>query len=762
MAPRTDRLPLMPRFVPLLAAVSLALGAGSPPAGAQSAPQRQELERFRDSLAALSELPPLKALEADLIIKARQDRGNAMLHLRLGFLALRMGDITEGDDQRRHFDEAGGEFEWATQEQPNWPYGWYGLGFAELGVGDSELPLVSGFQSMLGRDALTRSANAFARSAEVDPGFVAGLAELSNTALKQRVNARADVALAALRRASRTAAATSPEVLLARGRIERAVGSLDSSAAALTRLLTRDSTNGMARYELARTRFLQDDGGAQPLWYRALGSSDSNTMTLMRDDLAAVIPDSLLVRFDRASGVARVQMVRQFWESRDDDELHPRGGRIAEHYRRLDHARRSYRLVSQRRQYGIAERFRSNQSDVDDRGVIYIRHGEPDEKVRYNAPGIEANESWLYRRESGDLIFHFVARDDVQDFRLVESLFDALDYEATVAMRDAEGLLNDARGDDLRRHTEGLLRSREPLDPIYSRLLGAGRGGNAQLLTEERRAGARAIAEGTTTDSWPLHLGDRIEADIVALAVGSDLGGPALQIAFAVPGSELTARDVDGGFAYPVRLRASVISLDGTTVAVVDTTRTFRAREPVGERRMLLGRLPVAVPPGTFTVRLAIQTDQGGLVTVRDTVRVASPLGPEPGLSDLALGAKSVFLPWPLPGGDTAWVNPTGVFRRDEPAQLYFEVTGLKPAEPYQIAMEVRRPRGGSIFRRLLGGGGSALKLSFDQVHPGGIDRVVRELDFNRMSEGDYVLEVTVRTTEGRQVRRSQAFRVNE
>jgi GWxTD domain-containing protein len=762
MDPSIDRLPPMPRIVCALAAVLLALTAAAPAAEAQSAAQRAELERFRDSLAAISEVPPLRALEADLIARARQDRSNAMIHLRLGFLALRMGDLTEGDEQRRHFDEAGGEFEWATQEQPNWPYGWYGLGFAELGVGDSELPLVGGFQTMLGRDALTRSATAFARSAEVDPGFVAGLSELTNTALKQRVNARADVALAALRRASRTSAAASPEVLLARGRIERAAGSIDSSAAALTRLLARDSSNTMARYELARTRFLQDDGGAQALWYRALSGADSATLVLLREDLAAVMPDTTLERFDRLRGTPRVQMVREFWESRDDDELQPRGGRVAEHYRRLDQARRNYRLVSTRRQYGIAERYRSSQSDIDDRGVIYIRHGEPDEKARYNAPGIEGNESWLYRRESGDLIFHFVARDDVQDFRLVESLFDALDYQSTLAMRDAEGLLNDARDDDLRRHTEGLLRSRESLDPIYSRLLGAGRSGNAQLLTEERRAGARAIALGTTTDSWPLNLGDRISADVVALAVGSDMAGPALQIAFAVPGSGLTARQVDGGFAYPVRLRASVIALDGSTVAVVDTTRTFLAREPVSERRLLLGRLPVSVPPGTFTVRLAIQTDQGGLVTIRDTVRVASPLGPEPGLSDLALGTRSVFLPWPLSSGDTAWVNPTGIFRRDEPAQLYFEVTGLKPSESYEILLEVRRPRGGSILRRVFGGGGTAIKASFDQVHPGGVDRVVRELDFDRLSEGDYVLEVTVRTTDGRQVRRSHAFRVTE
>src|SRR5690606_13664437 len=195
-----------------------------------------------------------------------------------------------------------------------------GLGFAELALGDSEIPLVSGFQQMLGKDALTRSANAFARSAEVDPGFVAGLVELSTTALRQRINARMDVALAALRRASRTPSATAPELLLARGRVERAVGSLDSSAAALQALLRSDSTNVLARYEMARTRFLEGDEAALGLWYGALSVGDSSALEHFREDLAILLPDSLLLEFNVASGARRVELVRQFWESRDDDE----------------------------------------------------------------------------------------------------------------------------------------------------------------------------------------------------------------------------------------------------------------------------------------------------------------------------------------------------------------------------------------------------------------------------------------------------------
>lgn len=751
------------RFAPLASLVLLLLPPSQ--AGAQSNAQRVALERFRDSLEAVPEAAALRDLEADLIAEARRDRDNAMLHLRLGFLALRLGQLAEARDDggaaRRHYDEAGGEFEWAIQVKPDWPYGWYGLGVAELGLGDSEVTLVEGFQTMLGRDALTRSANAFAKSAEVDPGFVAGLVELSNTALRQRINARMDVALAALRRASRTSSARSPAVLLARGRVERVVGSLDSSVASLTRLLDRDSTNATARYELARTRFLQDDPRATPLWYAALGSGDSTATALIREDLTTLLPDSTLAAFDRAAPDARVALVRAFWTVRDDDELHPRGGRVAEHYRRLDVARRSYRLVSENRQYGIAERYRSGQAEYDDRGVIYIRHGEPDERAQYNAPGIEPNESWIYRRESGDLIFHFVARQDVQDFRLVESLFDVLDYASTVAMRDLERNSNDPTTETLRRDIEGLLLSREPFDPLYSRLLGAGRSGSAQLLTEERALGRRSIAIGTSTDSWPLDLGPEIDAHLRVLAVGSDASGPQLQVAFAIPGRDLVARDVEQGHAYPVRIRASVMSLDGTTVARADTTRSFLAGEPIGPEELLLGRLPVNVPPGMLTVRVALQTDVGGLVTAREEVRVPSPLGPEPGLSDLALGARSVFLPWEVPGGDTAWVNPLSRFDRQEPAQLYFEVTGLPPGEQYTVEMTVRREGGGSIFRRIFGGG-EALKIEVVREHPGGIDRINRELSLERISAGKYILEVKVRTADDREVVRRRDFEVVE
>ena len=136
--------------------------------------------------------------------------------------------------------------------------------------------------------------------------------------------------------------------------------------------------------------------------------------------------------------------------------------------------------------------------DFDDRGVIYIRHGEPTSRATYAAPGLEPNESWRYTRPEGDLLFHFVAREDVQDFKLVESLFDVLGFSEQVALREDRAGQNPM--------AEQLMLSREQLSPIYTRLQAAGQIGSGQYQAEERQIGQNSIALGTRTDSYQLRF----------------------------------------------------------------------------------------------------------------------------------------------------------------------------------------------------------------------------------------------------------------
>src|SRR5207249_297867 len=167
-------------------------------------------------------------------------------------------------------------------------------------------------------------------------------------------------------------------------------------------------------------------------------------LALYRADLSVVAHHDELAPFDGFTSPApRAAWLERFWLQRDVAEARDPGERLAEHYRRWFYAWHNFRLVSRHRHYDITERYRADQLDFDDRGVIYLRHGPPDKRATYPRvlDRLEPNETWLYRRPDGDLIFHFVAREDVQDYKLVESLADALysGFRGPLALTGARG-----------------------------------------------------------------------------------------------------------------------------------------------------------------------------------------------------------------------------------------------------------------------------------------------------------------------------------
>ena len=181
-----------------------------------------------------------------------------------------------------------------------------------------------------------------------------------------------------------------------------------------------------------------------------------------------------------------------------------------------------------------------------------------------------------------------------------------------------------------------------------------------------------------------------LDAQLDAIAVGSDSAGQLLQVAFAIPGTSLYARPSSGPVVYPVRMRVSVIRRgSGQVVAAIDTLRNFVASAPVPTDGTLFGRLPIRVPPGDYTVRIALETPGRGVMGPRQVVRVAGATAQSLDLSDLALGARSIRLPWRTPRGDSLWVNPSRAFRSGEPMQVYFEVIGIPAGTAYQYDLAV-------------------------------------------------------------------------
>jgi len=724
---------------------------------AQSPADRATLASLRDSLALANDSVALRRLEAATIELAKQQRDDPLIHLRLGFIAYRLGEITRNN---QHYDDAAGEFEWAGELRPEWPYPWYGLGLAELAAGEHSVMAIENLRQMMGKDYLSKAAKAFARATQADPSFASAVVDLANTALTQRIRPRLEVALSAVRLAAASPAGGHPEVQLVRGRVEREAGEADSALAAFRAYLAADGDSGVGLLEVARTSYLarRPREGWAAYFNGARRAISPSAVALYRLDLSWIADSAELRAFDALESPGeRAAWLDAFWSKRDAAEARDVGERLAEHYRRWFEARDNFRLVSRHRHYDITERYRSPQAEFDDRGVIYLRHGQPDRRAQFVQPNVEPNESWLYRRPApgGDLVFHFVARDDATDFKLVESLMDVLGFSRSV--RASSGI--DAQVVDL-------YASRHDFGPLYTRVAASQRAPGNELA-EERDRGRRSIAHGTMSDSYTRRFDLPMSLVASEFVVGDDSGGQALHVVFAIPAERLSAAPAEaaGGLRYPLQFRVIVADSTGRVVAQLDTVRVFTARQPLRHPDFLTGRLALPVPAGTYVYRLLVATSDGGAGDLVSREARVDPLDARRfAVSDVVMGRDGSGLVWFAPSGDTVPLNPLQRFPEGSAVNLYYEIYGLASGAAYHTVVRLEREGGRSLFSvigRLFGGGRSPVLLEFDAPSSGPVTRVQRGIELRDVSKGRYRLAVVISDpATGASATRSQRFQV--
>jgi GWxTD domain-containing protein len=720
------------------------------PACAQDPEARAAIEALRTELATVGDSSVLLAREAAGIERARLDRDNPLVHLELGFLAYRLGELT---GERRHYDDAAGEFEWASELRPDWPYPWYGLGLAELALGEHPAIAIENLRQALGKDFLSKAATAFARAAEVDPSFARAVIDLADAARRQRIGQRLDVAQRALRAAAGTEAGRQPGVQLARGRVEREMGEGDSALAAFRTFVAVGGDRALGLLEQARTLFYlrRPDAGSAAYYAGATDLTSDEARAEYRSDIEWIATDDELEAFDGRASSELAGFLRAFWAERDAAEVRVSGERLAEHYRRYFYAWRHFRLASRRRHY-TNEPYRSAQTLLDDRGVIYLRHGEPDERARFVSRDVEPNESWLYVWPDGRRIFHFVARDDVQDYKLIESLSDVFGDSAITWQ--AQGRLPPIASE--------LYDSRAQLDPTYRRIAQSPTA-QGTILANERSAGRRAIGVGTTTDSYPLRFAHRLQPQIQLYAVGGTDATSRVLLVFALRAGRLTGQRRGGGLRYPVAVRVATRDDSGAR-SWLDTVRVFQSPTPLKEDQLLTGFIEFPVPPDTHDLRLAVLEPDRDAGDVMDVTGFGVPDFRSDGLvlSDLVLGDRTSDLSW-IVSGDTVPLSPRGAYVHGGTAELYYEVHGVPAGTRYRARIEVGGKSGGSIFARIgrLFGGGPPVAFSFDGVTTDVPQRVRQTVALAPLDPGDYVLTLTLEDLDrGRRERREVPLRV--
>lgn len=707
------------------------------PLSAQSPADRHGLDRFRDSLAAATDTTTLRTLQRNLSRQAGKQPANGMLPLRAGLVALRLGELATEPDGAR----AIASLRLAASRQPGWPYAWYALGLAQAlrSRWEQADPLALG--NRVGIGMLERAAESYRRAIEADAEFLPAAMALTHLALGLRDTALVSVARDQLRRSVVTPN-PDPLMLLAWGRLERAAGEPDSAAAGFERYLASGANRALGLLELARTRLAEGAVDGEGLYFEGAALDDSLAVEGYRKDLMPIALDSELARFDGLRGKERAEYLRQFWVDRDALELRGDGERIREHYRRLLYAGRNFALTVSRRFYGGSDAYRSGSTDVDDRGIIYVRHGEPAERLRPFVFGLMPNESWRYARADGDLLFHFSSGSDengggdLYDYRLVESVLDLH------GSRDAP--------------IDQLLLSRQSLSPVYGRMLNWGAYGAAKSRSRERGIGQASIAFGTTTDSYELQFARPLTAVANLIAVGGEGEARLGHFVFAVgePGS--TAEMRDGEASYPIRVRLVAFDAAGRALARVDTTVTFELSAPLTPGQYLVGRVPLILATGSWSWRAALQQgDQAGVVLPRDSVVVTGG-GPALSLSDLALGARAASAVWhPVPG-DTVFLTPFDLFREGGELELYYEASGVTSGAPYRHRIGVFRLKGDPALPEPR----PVVTLAFEERATGTVARSSRTLQLGRLKPGRYVVEVEVSGPDGDTQKRRSEFRV--
>ncbi len=680
----------------------LVLGTGVPSAAAQGVRDPDpEVGAFRDSLAR-SDPDQLRSIERALLARVRRERTNPAIHLRLGMLAFRLGE----------YSDAASEFKWTTQLAPQWGVAWFGLGHAELALGETVDTSKLGRQALLAKDAWARASHAFARALAADPTQVGNLEALVRERMAFDRPAPADIVRDGVRRAAaRTATAA---IGLGLGRIELAMGDSAAAIAAFDAASALPGGPAVGRLESARVRLTRADPRGQTLYFEAAALDDSAAVARLRRDVAWVATGAELDQFDRLSGADRSRFLGEFWARRDRGDLRQTGERLREHYRRLAVAARSF------------------PNPDDQRTAVMVRHGEPTARATARVPGLAGNESWWYGRAEGELVVHFVSGADPTYFGVVESLFDLIVERGTPAGDDQ------VTGDV----TDQLLRSRAQLSPFYQSAAAGRRDQLGPFRIREREIGKASRNLALTTDRFPLRFARDLPVRAQWLSLGSGTDRPGTDLIFAIP---LFATDSGGSVlegTRRVRLRAVAWDSLGVPAVAVDTVITGTVSDDRAGSRFLRGHLPVRLAAGRFTARVAIEVGTRGSVVTTDEL-VVRPQGAD-WQGDVALGSRATGSSVAIGGlGQSVESDPWGGYRRSDTLSVYGMAMGRAGSVPTEARVRVRSVRSDGKVDSWRGWPDAPARVPL-QGGPDGRVRLALALPLRKLKVGLHEVEVGI------------------
>ncbi len=545
---------------------------------------------------------------------------------------------------------------------------------------------------------------------------------------------------------------------------------------------------GLLLLDQARVGFLaRDVGTAVAAYWAGCETADQATTVeywLDIEALATPVENEYWERFLTLPPGERdlCDALLRFWNERAAASLTTVGARVAEHYQRLAVARRGYLRRGGKKGPTFSTRLgRPEKTIFDDRGLVYLRMGEPDRRTSFggavsldanvvSAECYQPNESWAYYYPHGTIIYHFSTFGGTDDWWLLENLGDVYACGNPDASAPEGGVgqltpINASRSFVRGRYAylvlKDLYMSRGGLDPRYEQI--------AFLMRYEQPIGASASFYGTSgqsaltverelteeaawmwqdasflVDSVPERPGVDPKARMLMeeLQFRSDRPGMTrVWIDGIVSVDELTPEPLEDG-----RLRYRIETVFGVIDERSRYSRGTKTIEVYADEELPLGagipvRVPFDLPPAEYRYTLLVQnaTRRAGEQEkvgnfYRAPLSVALFDGTIPQLSDMAIAPDSAGS-WTI-GGDV-YLRPSPLHNTgpDGIAHVYYEVYGLSPSGEYLTSVQLV-PSDGEPF---------TLEFRGDAPpDPNGRVTGYMRLDLSDSPSGDYEMSVVV------------------
>ena len=383
---------------------------------------------------------------------------------------------------------------------------------------------------------------------------------------------------------------------------------------------------------------------------------------------------------------------RKFWKSRDPSPTTEYNERLVEHYRRVNYAKQNY-TMKQTKGY-------------DDRGIVYIKHGEPDQKAELTGNfGVRDNETWVYRRKPDNFVFHFVRK--TSSYFIANSLLEAVIGSAyTTAFQQRENPESPEepvtmQAQDFSYNWRDLLWSRIEIDPIYMRLYNErvdfdeGDYLYNEMITsfqmDEARLVEAALTKGIESETYMPDMGTEpldyyyYTADFMAMNANSNVN-----IFYGMPVSELEFKRDIIGVRVNYESTFAVFDQDWNEVDRVYNRRSYQlSQEPDKDNKglLLVDKQTMNLPPGDYHYSVSVK-DLGSdhLGIYKGDIDVSHYKPDEFNVSQIIVASNITPFDGGKPGKFTrgrynVMPLPSRTFTLDQAVFVYYEIYNLSKAE---------------------------------------------------------------------------------